>query len=168
MNPWIPKAHYSEQWDKPFPLQVKPLNVNSKLNWRIFIFCTLGTNRLKQCFECSRWFLLLLCTMLQWISNTSVLPEVTYNYNIHDKISSINCTTTTNLIFLHQQNWLLGIIKKVSQSWALLAFQYFYSRGYTSGTWNASVKKQLRNFGSSSFSVSLNNERKVSLLGQIW
>ena len=48
------------------------------------------------------------------------------------------------------------------------SFSRFYSRGYTSGTWNASVKKELRNFGSSSFSVSLNNERKDSLLGQIW
>ena len=32
---------------KPFPLQIKPLKVNSKLNWRIFIFCALGTNGLR-------------------------------------------------------------------------------------------------------------------------
>ena len=32
---------------RPFPLQFKPLEVNSKLNWRIFIFFSaLGTNGL--------------------------------------------------------------------------------------------------------------------------
>ena len=46
-----------------------------------------------------------------------------------------------------------------------LATLVFYSRGYTSGTWNGSAKKELRNFGSSSFSVSLNNERKICLFG---
>ena len=28
----------------PFPLEVKPVKVILKSNWRIFIFCTLGTN----------------------------------------------------------------------------------------------------------------------------
>ena len=40
VNPRIYKAHYSEQWEKTFSLQIKPLKVNSKLNWRIFIFAS--------------------------------------------------------------------------------------------------------------------------------
>ena len=41
----MPKAHYSEHWDKIPPLQIMPLKVNFKLNWRIN-FSTLGTNGL--------------------------------------------------------------------------------------------------------------------------
>ena len=43
-SPLVPKAHNSECL--PFPLQIKPLKVNSKLNWQKFYFCTLGTNGL--------------------------------------------------------------------------------------------------------------------------
>ena len=43
-----PKAYYTEHWDKAFLLQIKPLKVNPKLNWRIFIFAPshIGTNGL--------------------------------------------------------------------------------------------------------------------------
>ena len=41
----VPKARNSQCQNLPFPLQIKPVNVN-KANWRIFIFCTLGNNGL--------------------------------------------------------------------------------------------------------------------------
>ena len=47
VNPQIPKAHYSGHWDKPHPLQIKPLKVNLiKVKLADFYFCTLGTNGL--------------------------------------------------------------------------------------------------------------------------
>ena len=45
-NPLVPKAHKSECQNLPFPLQIKPVKVNLKLNWRIFRFFPLGTNGL--------------------------------------------------------------------------------------------------------------------------
>ena len=36
-KPLIPKAHNSECPNLLFPLQIKPVKVNLKLNWRIFI-----------------------------------------------------------------------------------------------------------------------------------
>ena len=39
-------SYNSECQNLPFPLQSKPVKVN-KVNWRIFIFCTLGTNGLR-------------------------------------------------------------------------------------------------------------------------
>ena len=35
-NPLVPKAHNSECQNILFPLQIKPLKVNLKLNWWIF------------------------------------------------------------------------------------------------------------------------------------
>ena len=37
----LAKAHNSECQNLLFPVQVKPVKVNLKLNWQIFIFCTL-------------------------------------------------------------------------------------------------------------------------------
>ena len=45
-NPLVPDAHYSEHQDKPFSLQIQQLEVKFKVNLRIFIFGTLGTNGL--------------------------------------------------------------------------------------------------------------------------
>ena len=38
-----PKANNSECQNLLFSLQIKLVKVNIKLNWRIFILCTLGT-----------------------------------------------------------------------------------------------------------------------------
>ena len=46
-NPLVPKSHNSKSQNLLFPLQIKPVKVKLKLNWRIFIFCNLGTNGLK-------------------------------------------------------------------------------------------------------------------------
>ena len=45
-NPVVLKARNCECQNLIFLLQNKPLKVNLELNWRIFIFCTLGTNGL--------------------------------------------------------------------------------------------------------------------------
>ena len=37
-NPLVPKAHNDDHQNILFLLQIKPLKVNSKLDWRIFIF----------------------------------------------------------------------------------------------------------------------------------
>ena len=37
-NPLVPNAHKSECPNLLFPLKIKPLKVNLKLNWRIFNF----------------------------------------------------------------------------------------------------------------------------------
>ena len=42
-NPLVPKAHNSECQNLVFSLQIEPVKVNLKLNWRIFIFFTFGT-----------------------------------------------------------------------------------------------------------------------------
>ena len=42
------KAHNGECHNQLFPLQIKPVKFNLMLNWRIFIFCILGTNGLKK------------------------------------------------------------------------------------------------------------------------
>ena len=44
----------------------------------------------------------------------------------------------------------------------------FYSRGYTSGTYNASVEKWLKKNGSSSFSVYINKEKNLSVFKSSW
>ena len=59
--------------------------------------------------------------------------------------------------------WMLWDCKKISPMKMKLNF-HFILKVY-SGTWKGSVKKQLRNYDSSSFLVSLNNERKICLLG---
>ena len=43
-NPLAPKSHDSNCQNIPSPLHIKP----AKANWRIIIFCTLGTNGLKK------------------------------------------------------------------------------------------------------------------------
>ena len=48
-NQLVPKAHNSDCQNLLFPLQIKLVKVNLKLNWRIFIFCNLGTNGLSRC-----------------------------------------------------------------------------------------------------------------------
>ena len=59
-------------------------------------------------------------------------------------------------VYTHIQTWEFGVIFN------------FYSRGVTSGTRNASAEKWLKIHGSSSFSVSLNNERSILLfLGEV-
>ena len=45
-NPLVPKAHNSEGQNLLFPLQIKSASQESYL--AIFIFCTLGTNGLKE------------------------------------------------------------------------------------------------------------------------
>ena len=47
-NPLVHKAHNSECQIILFPLQIKPSKRQLKLNWRYFVFCTLGTNGLKK------------------------------------------------------------------------------------------------------------------------
>ena len=37
-NPLVPKVLNGERQNILFPFQIKPLKVNSKLDWRIFIF----------------------------------------------------------------------------------------------------------------------------------
>ena len=37
VNPLVPDAHYSERQDKPFSLQIQPLEVDWKLNC-VFLF----------------------------------------------------------------------------------------------------------------------------------
>ena len=46
-NPIVPKAHNSVCQNLLFPLQIQPVKVNLMLNFRIFIFCALGTNGLR-------------------------------------------------------------------------------------------------------------------------
>ena len=41
-----PITHNSECQNLIFPLKIKPVKVNLKCNWRIFIFFTLGINGL--------------------------------------------------------------------------------------------------------------------------
>ena len=41
-NPLVNKAHNSECQNITFPLQIKPVKVNSKLNWWIFILALMG------------------------------------------------------------------------------------------------------------------------------
>ena len=45
-NPLGTKAYNCECQNLPYNLQIKQVKVNLKLNWRIFMFCTLGTNGL--------------------------------------------------------------------------------------------------------------------------
>ena len=35
---WVPKAHNCERQNLTIPLQIKPVKVNLKLKWRIFVF----------------------------------------------------------------------------------------------------------------------------------
>ena len=51
-NPVVPKAHNCGCQNLLFPLQIKPVKINLKFNWRIFIFCPLGTNGLRKAW---RW-----------------------------------------------------------------------------------------------------------------
>ena len=46
INPLVPDAHYSERQDKSFSLQIQLLESLFKVELRIFIFFTLGTNGL--------------------------------------------------------------------------------------------------------------------------
>ena len=56
-NQLFPNAHNNERQNLLFPLQIKQLKVNLKLNWRIFIFAPsalMGEDnckRVKQCME---------------------------------------------------------------------------------------------------------------------
>ena len=49
-DPLVLKAHNIECQNLPFPLQIKLFKVNLRLNWKIFIFGTPGTNGLMPLF----------------------------------------------------------------------------------------------------------------------
>ena len=65
-NPIVPKAHNCECQNLIFPLQNKPVKVNFKLNWWIFIFATPGTNGLLK---------LLLCPIVELASARLLKPS---------------------------------------------------------------------------------------------
>ena len=47
-NPLVPIAQNTERKKLLFPLQIRPVKVNFKKNWRIFILLTLGANGLSE------------------------------------------------------------------------------------------------------------------------
>ena len=73
-NPLVPKAHNSERQNLLFPFQIKPVNVNSKLNWRIFIFAS---------------------SAIIWVNIRCVQRSSEYNSVISDCFVCEHCTCET-------------------------------------------------------------------------